>query len=118
MNSHGWYTPRRMGLAVALMAASTTAALATAGPSPSSEVEGLKVVRVRVADVTDTRRLEHIVRDVWTEHAQGDQIDALTSPDERAALDREGFAYTVIVDDLAPLLAAQFVGRAATLSSG
>src|SRR5262245_28760192 len=116
---YGWHTPRRMGLAVAvaLMAASTTGALATAGPSPSGGVEGLKVVRVRAADVTETRRLEHIVRDVWTEHAEGDQIDALTSPDERAALDREGFAYTVVVDDLAPLLTAQFGARAATLSS-
>ena len=79
-------------------------------PMPAQSLDGHSVLRIQVPDEATLDTVFGLTDDVWSHHlAIGETIDVRVTPAQRAAIDQAGLDYTVFIENLEPLVAAERV---------
>ncbi len=68
---------------------------------------GYQVLRIKLDHPKQCEQIHALVRDIWTCHQQGNTVDVCASPEERRALEKAGFRWTVLIDDVEALIRQQ-----------
>jgi murein tripeptide amidase MpaA len=96
-------------LAVWSTALATTFALVATTPASAQQVryDGHRVVRVDVRTTQELEKLLTMTDDVWSDGIGLGTLDVRVSPEQFLRLQESGLAYTVMIEDLQPLIEAE-----------
>ncbi len=68
---------------------------------------GYQVLRLKLTHPKQVEQLHSLVHDIWTCHLHGNTVDVCVSPQERRALEKAGFQWTVLIEDVEALIRQQ-----------
>lgn len=100
-----WCIGHTLRIVAPAAAVALSIGIASSAVAQPRNLRGYKVVRVTVANKAEAaalREMEAAGRDIeiWSEGIGGPTIDVRVSPKQKHALDRSGFHYKVLVEDL------------------
>jgi len=94
-----------------------SAALAAA-PPPRESDSSTSVLRVRARDLRDLRAALALSDDVWSHSIREREVDIRVSREARAALERAGVPFDVLIADVEAMIDGQAATRAARAAQG
>jgi len=77
------------------------------GWSQPVDYTGYQVLRITVSDLKQFESIQSLVRDVWTCFLKGRTIDVCVSPEERKRLQKAGYTWQVLIEDVQALIDQQ-----------
>jgi murein tripeptide amidase MpaA len=86
--------------------------LVPAGWAQMARYDGNKVVRVQVQDEQQLTLLLALTDDVWNDNVGVGPLDVRVTPEQYELLQASGLNYSILIDDLQPLIDAQMAGGA------
>jgi len=100
-----WYIGHPLRIVASATAVALSISIASSAVAQPRNLHGHKVVRVTVANKAELaalREIEAASRDIeiWSEDFRGHTVDVRVSPKQKRALDRSGFRYEVLIEDL------------------
>ncbi len=81
--------------------------LLVCGWSQTADYTGYQVLRITVEHPKQFEQIQALVRDVWSCSLKGRTIDVCASPEERAALQKAGFTWQTLIEDVQALIESQ-----------
>ncbi len=71
------------------------------------DYSGYQVLRLTLTHPKQLAEIEQLVHDVWSCHLPARTIDVCASPEEREALQKAGYQWTVLIEDVGELIQSQ-----------
>ncbi|MFQ3611413.1 MAG: M14 family zinc carboxypeptidase [Fimbriimonadales bacterium] len=68
---------------------------------------GYQVLRLKFSHPKQLEQVQALVHDIWTCHLHGNTVDVCASPEERRALAKAGYQWTVLIEDVEALIRQQ-----------